>query len=82
MFSFIWWLGLILILVSIPIHFYCVFSDKADKRLNNLAILILKDLGGYNYRQFTFISLMIIGVGWIAVLAYIIGCLFEWLGWI
>ena len=41
MFSFIWWLGLILILVSIPIHFYCVFSDKADKRLNNLAILIL-----------------------------------------
>ena len=42
----------------------------------------LKDLGGYNYRQFTLISQMIIGVGWLAVLAYIVGCLFEWLGWI
>lgn len=41
MLSFIWWLGLILVLVSIPIHFYCAFSDKADKRLNNLAILFL-----------------------------------------
>lgn len=41
MLSFIWWLGLILVLVSIPIPFYCAFSDKADKRSNNLAILFL-----------------------------------------
>lgn len=41
MLSFIWWLGLILVLVSVPIPFYCAFSDKADKRLNNLAILYL-----------------------------------------
>ena len=41
MLSFIWWLGLILVLVSVPIPFYCAISDKAEKRLNNLAIFYL-----------------------------------------
>lgn len=73
-------MGLATMLAGIVYLIYVKYLEKENP--NPSKIDELKDLGGYNYRQFTLISQMIIGVGWLAVLAYIVGCLFEWLGWI
>lgn len=73
-------IGLATMLAGIVYLIYVKYLEKENPNPSKMDEL--KDLGGYNYRQFTLISQMIIGVGWLAVLAYIVGCLFEWLGWI
>ena len=73
-------MGLAAMLFGIVNLIYVKYMEKGNP--NPSRVEELRDFAGFNYRQYTFISLVIIGLGWLAILAYIVGCLFEWLGWI
>lgn len=71
-------MGLVTMLFGIVNLIYVKYMEKRNPNPSRLEEL--RDFAGYSYRQYTFISQVIIGFGWLAVLAYIVGCLFEWLG--
>lgn len=72
--------GLATMLFGIVNLIYVKYMEKNNPNPSRKEVL--RDFAGYSYREYTFISQVIIGLGWLAVLSSIVGYLLEWLGWI
>lgn len=72
--------GLATMLFGIVNLIYVKYMEKNNPNPSRKEVL--RDFAGYGYREYTFISQVIIGLGWLAVLGSIVGYLLEWLGWI